>query len=47
MEKLCEIIDHPMPPMHGLDRVRDDEVLQFVPFLNEEEEKILTGTLKT
>lgn len=44
--KLCEIIDHPMPPMHGLDRVRDDEVLQFVPFLNEEEEKILTGTLK-
>ena len=46
VEKLCEIIDHPMPPMHGLDRVRDDEVLQFVPFLNEEEEKILTGTLK-
>ena len=46
VEKLCEIIDHPMPPSYGLERVRDEAVLQFVPFLNEAEEKILTGMLK-
>ncbi len=46
VEKLCELIDHPMPPSAGLDRIREDGVLQFVPFLNEREEKILTGTLK-
>lgn len=46
VRQLCDIIDHPMPPMYGLERVRDDAVLQFVPFLNEEEEKILTGTLQ-
>ena len=43
---MCEMVDHPMPPAYGLERIRDDAVLQFVPFLNEEEEKILTGTLK-
>lgn len=46
VRKLCELIDHPMPPAYGLDRVRDDAVLQFVPFLDEHEEKILTTTLK-
>lgn len=46
VEKLCELIDHPMPPAFGLDRIRDDSVLQFVPFLNEAEEKVLTTTLK-
>lgn len=45
VKKLCELIDHPMPPSYGLDRIRENDVLQFVPFLNEKEEKILTATL--
>ncbi len=45
VEKLCRLIDHPLPPSCGLDRIRDDAVLQFVPFLDEREEKILTGAL--
>ena len=46
VQRLCELIDYPMPPSYGLDRIRDNAILQFVPFLDEHEERILTGTLK-
>ncbi len=44
--ELCRLIDHPVPPVVGLDRVRENDILQFVPFLKDGEEGFLKAALK-
>ena len=46
VEELCRLIDHPVPPVAPLDRVRENDTLQFVPFLKDGEEGFLKAALK-
>ncbi len=46
VEELFRLIDHPVPPVAPLDRVRENDTLQFVPFLKDGEEGFLREALK-
>lgn len=46
VKELCRLIDHPVPSVASLDRVRENDTLQFVPFLKDGEEGFLRAALK-